>query len=172
MSMRRDVDGGSGRRLVGWGSKILRPSCRVIPNDHNMSTTFAKVVKSRVNQYSSLLDFGNADSSIQNPVGVWDASQTPRQGGMPTKRWIHSPVILSYYVSSISHQVKGFGRKQRDTPWGKLHCSLDRDDGREPVNFDQTIEGSADCSHRVTFLYKRFVCQLLSPSLPARGFTT
>ena len=122
-SMRKGVYGGSGRQLV------LRSSCRMIAKDRNMSTTFARSIKSRVNRHGSLLASPSAASSVQDLVAGICTPVRPRARRQATPRMYPSPVILGYCLLSISHQGKGLGHWQRDTPLGKLHRGLDGNGG-------------------------------------------
>lgn len=151
------------RRCRWWcRASACRVGCRIIPNDHNMSTTFAKAIKSHVNRHGNLLACYNAGSNIQNLVGVCKASQSigRRQAA---RRMCTSPVSPCQKIRSLAarHAI-GNASLQSRKEWAG---------GWEPVDFDQTIRGSISCPQRLTSLYKRCLCHLLSTYLPARGFT-
>ena len=64
---------------VGFG--VLRSSRRIIANDRSMSTTFAKVIRSRVNRHGSLLASCSAGSNIQDRLAYVRQSDYRQEAG-------------------------------------------------------------------------------------------
>ena len=97
------------------------------------------------------------------------ASQTT--GGRQATRRMYPSSLATVSCRSLNGLKDSVtGRETRH--WESFTAVSAEMAGWELVDLDQTIKGSIDRPHRLIFLYKRFLCLLLSTSLPARGFTT
>ena len=136
-----------------------------------MSTTFAKAIKSRVNRHGSLLASRSAALSFQDLNGIC-MSVSPRAGGRPRQGCTLHPSSLATVCCRSLTRAKDWVTGRETRRWESFTAVSTGMAGRESVDLNKTIPGSIDCPRGLTFLYERFLCRFLSPSLAARDFMT